>query len=114
HHTEISVSDTGFGIAPDALPHIFDRYYQEGSEHQASGTGLGLALVKNLVVLHEGEIRVESSLNVGSTFYVSLLTDNTYPHVLHADSTEKNSDEKDEKEENIEPVHSGKRILLIV
>lgn len=114
HHTEISVSDTGFGIAPDALPHIFDRYYQEGSEHQASGTGLGLALVKNLVVLHEGEIRVESSLNVGSTFYVSLLTDNTYPHVLHADSTEKTSDEKDEKEENIEPVHSGKRILLIV
>lgn len=114
HHTEISVSDTGFGIAPDALPHIFDRYYQEGSEHQALGTGIGLALVKNLVVLHEGEIRVESSLNVGSTFYVSLLTDNTYPHVLHADSTEKTSDEKDEKEENIEPVHSGKRILLIV
>lgn len=114
HHTEISVSDTGFGIAPDALPHIFDCYYQEGSEHQASGTGIGLALVKNLVVLHEGEIRVESSLNVGSTFYVSLLTDNTYPHVLHADSTEKTSDEKDEKEENIEPVHSGKRILLIV
>lgn len=114
HHTEISVSDTGFGIAPDALPHIFDRYYQEGSEHQASGTGIGLALVKNLVVLHEGEIRVESSLNVGSTFYVSLLTDNTYPHVLHADSTEKTSDEKGEKEENTEPVHSGKRILLIV
>ena len=114
HHTKISVSDTGFGIAPDALPHIFDRYYQEGSEHQASGTGIGLALVKNLVVLHEGEIRVESSLNVGSTFYVSLLTDNTYPHVLHADSTEKTSDEKDEKEENTEPVHSGKRILLIV
>lgn len=114
HHTEISVSDTGFGIAPDALPHIFDRYYQEGSEHQASGTGIGLALVKNLVVLHEGEIRVESSLNVGSTFYVSLLTDNTYPHVLHTDSTEKTSDEKGEKEENTEPVHSGKRILLIV
>lgn len=114
HHTEICVSDTGFGIAPDALPHIFDRYYQEGSEHQASGTGIGLALVKNLVVLHEGEIRVESSLNVGSTFYVSLLTDNTYPHVLHTDSTEKTSDEKGEKEENTEPVHSGKRILLIV
>ena len=105
---------SGVGLVGSSWPHIFDRYYQEGSEHQASGTGIGLALVKNLVVLHEGEIRVESSLNVGSTFYVSLLTDNTYPHVLHADSTEKTSDEKDEKEENIEPVHSGKRILLIV
>lgn len=54
NYTEIKVSDTGFGITPEALPNIFNRYYQEGGGHQASGTGIGLALVKNLVTLHEG------------------------------------------------------------
>lgn len=114
NYTEISVSDTGYGITPEALPRVFERYYQEGSEHQASGTGIGLALVRNLVTLHEGEISVESSLNVGSTFRFSLLTDNTYPHVLHTDPLEKTVDEKGEKEENMEHVQSGKRILLVV
>lgn len=114
-YTEIKVSDTGFGINPDALSHIFDRYYQERSNHQVSGTGIGLALVKNLVVLHEGDIRVESTLDEGSTFYVSLLTDNTYPHALHADSPEINGEEKEENEEVAENIaHDENRILLVV
>lgn len=113
-YTEIKISDTGYGISPDSLPHIFNRYYQEGGDHQASGTGIGLALVKNLVTLHEGEIRAESTLGVGSTFYFSLLTGNTYPGVLHTDSPEKPADEKEEKEEIPELVSGGKRILLIV
>ena len=115
NYTEIKVSDTGYGITPEALPHIFDRYYQEGSEHQVSGTGIGLALVKNLVGLHEGEIRVESTLNEGSTFYVSLLTDNTYPDALHADSPESIGDVPEEgKEDILESASSEKRILLVV
>lgn len=114
NYTEVMVKDTGFGITPEALSHIFDRYYQEGGDHQASGTGIGLALVKNLVTLHEGEIRVESIPGTGSAFYVSLLTDNTYPHVLHADSPEKPAEEKEEKDEMPEAVAAGKRILLIV
>ena len=87
-YTDLYVSDTGYGIRPEALPHIFERYYQEGGKHQASGTGIGLSLVKNLVELHEGEISVESAPNAGSTFCVSLLTDNYYPNVLHADSAD--------------------------
>ena len=117
-YTEIKVSDTGYGISAKALPHIFDRYYQESGKHQASGTGIGLSLVRNLVELHEGDIRVESTLNEGSTFYISLLTDNTYPNALHADSTEMTP--KPEYQETITDdsqtatTENSKPILLIV
>ena len=118
-YTEIKVSDTGYGISAEALPHIFDRYYQESGKHQASGTGIGLALVKNLVELHEGEIRAESVQNEGSTFCISLLTDNIYPNALHTDSTEPAAKEDTAQattsENTSEPtVDNGKPILLIV
>ena len=82
-YTEISVSDTGYGIAPEALPHIFERYYQANSEYQASGSGIGLALVKSLSDLHEGILTVESELEKGTTFRLRLLTNNTYPNAAH-------------------------------
>ncbi|MDO4181780.1 MAG: response regulator, partial [Bacteroidales bacterium] len=111
-YTEMSVCDTGYGISSEAIPHIFDRYYQEGSRHQASGTGIGLALVKNLIDLHEGEIEVESTPNQGSIFRVRLLTDNSYPNALHAEPTEKTSipsaNESTEHETGTRP------ILLVV
>lgn len=110
-YTDLYVSDTGYGIQPYALPHIFERYYQEGSKHQASGTGIGLALVKNLVELHEGEISVQSVPNAGSTFCISLLTDNYYPNVLHADSQD-STDRMPGPE--VEPADSTRPILLIV
>lgn len=66
----LTVADTGHGISPEALPHIFDRFYQEQGPHQASGTGIGLALVKNLVTLHHGTITVESEMGKGSVFRV--------------------------------------------
>jgi signal transduction histidine kinase/DNA-binding response OmpR family regulator len=108
----LSVSDTGQGIAPEALPHIFDRYYQAGGPHQASGTGIGLALVRNLVELHEGEIAVQSTLNQGSTFTVSLLAGNTYPHVLHAEDT--SASEAPADEETAPSAEPQKGIVLIV
>ena len=82
-HVDLKVTDTGYGIAPEALPHIFDRYYQAKGKHQASGTGIGLALVKALADLHEGSLNVSSQLGKGSDFVFSIKIDNTYPDALH-------------------------------
>ena len=84
---DISVADTGYGIAADALPHIFERYYQAKGSHQASGTGIGLALVKSLADLHEGRVGVESTLGKGSRFTFSLGVANDYPDALHKEDT---------------------------
>ncbi|MDX1420890.1 MAG: ATP-binding protein, partial [Rubricoccaceae bacterium] len=68
----LTVQDDGPGIAPEHLPHLFDRFYQAdaSSTRQQPGTGIGLALVKNLVELHGGAIDVESTLGEGASFTV--------------------------------------------
>lgn len=85
-YIQVTVADTGYGIAPEAVPHIFERYYQAGGKHQAEGSGIGLALVKSLVDLHKGTIRVESERGKGSTFILRLPADETYPEAEHATS----------------------------
>ncbi len=79
----ISVKDTGYGISKKALPHIYDRYYQAKGLHQASGTGIGLALVQSLAKLHEAELTVESEEGKGTEFCFILDANNTYPNALH-------------------------------
>jgi CheY-like chemotaxis protein len=74
-HVEIKVSDTGEGIEPEFVPYVFDRFRQADSSIQRkhSGLGLGLAIVRHLVELHGGEVRVESpGLGQGATFTVKL------------------------------------------
>lgn len=74
-HVEIAVSDNGRGIAADFLPYVFERFRQADSSttRQYGGLGIGLALVKQLVELHGGDVRAESAgLNQGATFTVSL------------------------------------------
>jgi len=84
----ITVRDTGYGIAAEAIPRIFDRYYQAKGPHQASGTGIGLALVKSLCILHEIDISVNSKEGEGATFTLTLNKTNTYPNALHKDNSE--------------------------
>ena len=74
-HVVIGVSDSGKGIQPDFLPHVFERFSQaDGSTtREYGGLGLGLAIVRHLVELHGGEVRAESpGEGLGSTFVVTL------------------------------------------
>lgn len=68
------VADTGQGIPPEALPRIFDKFFQVQSNTETGkiGTGLGLAIVKHLVELHGGEVSVESEPGKGSRFYFTV------------------------------------------
>jgi signal transduction histidine kinase len=70
----IHVRDTGAGIAPDDLPHIFDRFYKgDKSRYQEQGeSGLGLAIAKSIIELHKGVLSVESALGAGTVFTIQL------------------------------------------
>ena len=68
----IAVKDTGIGISPDELPHIFRRFYRCDQSRSRPGTGLGLTLVEAIVHAHRGQIAVTSTPNVGTTFTVTL------------------------------------------
>lgn len=67
---ELLVKDNGEGIHQDEIPYIFDRYYRvdESRSRQTGGSGLGLAIVKAYVQAHKGQIEVNSSINIGTTF----------------------------------------------
>jgi signal transduction histidine kinase len=77
----VEVWDTGIGIPPEAMHRLFERFYQVDSSNTRlyGGTGLGLALVKELVERHGGSVSVESVVGKGSTFRLLL------PVIAHAD-----------------------------
>jgi len=80
----IEVSDTGPGIPPEELPHVFERFYRgtNTGEARASGSGLGLAIVRSIVEMHGGEIAVASVIDAGTEFRITL------PRVHDADRAE--------------------------
>ena len=100
----IEIKDNGIGISEEFMPHLFEPFMQERTEETADigGTGLGLAIVKSLVELMQGTIRVESVLNEGTTFMVTL----NFKRVKHADA------KMDETEVSYK-VLRNKKVLLV-
>src|SRR5690606_31244309 len=71
---QITIEDTGVGILPEDLPHLFERLYR-GNHRQAEdipGTGLGLAIVSAIIDIHHGTIQVSSEVDVGTRFDITL------------------------------------------
>jgi ligand-binding sensor domain-containing protein/signal transduction histidine kinase/DNA-binding response OmpR family regulator len=94
---KIKVKDKGHGIHHKEISHVFDWYYKSETVTKKSGTGIGLALTKNFVELHNGEISVKSNINTGSTFIVKIPRDKEL--FVNAIIVSKHSQEiKDKKE----------------
>ena len=72
HHAVVKVRDSGCGMTPEVGAHIFEKFYQGDTSHSVQGNGLGLALVKRVIDIMQGEISVESSVGIGSSFTVKI------------------------------------------
>jgi two-component system sensor histidine kinase BaeS len=81
----VAVADTGAGIAPDHLAHVFDRFWRadESRTRDTGGSGLGLAISRQLVEIHGGTLTVDSTLLEGTTFTLTLPSTSTGPVPQH-------------------------------
>lgn len=92
---KIELSDTGVGIEPDNLPHIFERFYRVETKTvlKQGGTGIGLSLAKELTSLHHGTLEVKSKVKQGSTFSLTLPTGNHFLSEEEMEQTESSNSE---------------------
>lgn len=72
HHAVVTVRDTGIGMTPEVGEHMFEKFYQGDTSHSTQGNGLGLALVKRVIDILQGEISVESAVGKGTAFTVRI------------------------------------------
>lgn len=116
-HIQLEVNDTGIGIEPDFLPHVFERFRQADSSitRRYSGLGLGLAIARHLVELHGGTIEARSpGLGLGSSFIVRI------PHIppgvfapVTLPAIDLEDEPSSEKDSETHPVLEGLRILVV-
>ena len=69
-HIIATIKDNGIGMSESTKKHLFDKFYQGDNSHSKEGNGLGLALVKKIIDIHNAEITVESEVGIGSTFII--------------------------------------------
>jgi len=88
---QLYIRDTGAGIAPEDIPHLFQKFYRvdNSATRTIGGTGLGLFICRKIVELYQGRIWVESTMGSGSTFYINLprLTTQKAEELMGAEST---------------------------
>lgn len=68
----VTVTDSGLGMSEQDIKHIFDKFYQADTSHKTKGNGLGLALVREILILIKAEVAVDSTLGKGSRFTVKI------------------------------------------
>ena len=73
----VQCKDTGIGISEEDMPHVFERFYKVDKSRSATGTGLGLSIAKHILENHQGNIVVNSNVNDGSEFIITLPLDKT-------------------------------------
>ena len=102
--TRVTVKDSGIGIPEDAIDKIFNRFYQvdNSSKRNFGGSGIGLSLVKELVSLHNWDINVESTQNVGTEFILTIPLNHSQPHRTDSYHTENKMEQIRDNTDNIQ------------
>ncbi len=104
-----SVTDTGAGIAPDAVPHLFDRFWQATTRAGRLGAGLGLPITKGIVEAHAGRIGVESEVGRGTTFFFTIPASQPLAVATSFASAEAESQVPHDQPRNSDQIRSARR-----